>query len=291
MRFPPEAFLIGAMKAGTTSLAHLLDRHPKITLAQPKEPDYFTRHFHRGMDWYKTVFASPPDAVLLDASNSYTAAPVPGVSVEPGSPDFPFIGVPGRIHAINPRPKFVYVLRDPVTRTYSAYWHMVRVGEETQDFRTAIGREDQFYLRISDYQYQLEKYLELFPPQSFLFLLFEEMVRDPARAGSQCFDFFGVEPIELTVDTASFRSNAAFTYTRVGRFLTRLFPTPSSWKAFTRITKGLVPELLVPLVSRAVARDIPLMSEADRRFLVDYFRDRNRRLEQVIGRRLDLWQS
>jgi hypothetical protein len=41
MAFPPEAFIIGAQKAGTTSLADLLDQHPGIVVSNPKEPDFF----------------------------------------------------------------------------------------------------------------------------------------------------------------------------------------------------------------------------------------------------------
>src|SRR6266545_4653829 len=163
LRFPPEAFLIGAMKAGTTTLAFLLGQHPRVTLSRPTECDYFTRHHVRGVQWYRSLFAGPPDAVLLDASNSYSCAPVDERAVPPESSDFPHIGVPGRIHALNPHAKFIYILRDPVTRTYSDYWHMVRTGEEREPFRAAIEREDRYYFRLSDYRMQIERYLEFFP--------------------------------------------------------------------------------------------------------------------------------
>ena len=61
MAFPPEALIIGAMKAGTTSLASWLDHHPKVTLSRPKEAAYFTRDWERGLRWYEDKFAGRAD--------------------------------------------------------------------------------------------------------------------------------------------------------------------------------------------------------------------------------------
>ena len=74
MAFPPKAFIIGAQKAGTTFLSYLLDQHPHITLAESKEPDFFTRHWEKGLEWYRKRFSGPEENILIDASTSYTAA-------------------------------------------------------------------------------------------------------------------------------------------------------------------------------------------------------------------------
>jgi hypothetical protein len=287
MRFPPEAFLIGAMKSGTTTLAHLLGQHPRVMLSRPLECDYFTRHYVRGESWYRSLFTGPPDAVLLDSSNSYSAAPVDEDTVPSDSSDHPFIGVPRRIHALNPEAKFIYVLRDPVTRTYSDYWHMVRTGEEHEPFRVAIERKDQYYFRLSDYRMQIERYLKFFPLDAFLFLVFEEFVADPAAGARRCFEFLGIEPLPLG-DGGS-RKNASFQYTGFGRLLANCFPSPSSWKTFTQVAKRLTPAPLVPLATRILAKGIPPLGEDDRRYLTEQFRDRNRRLEDLIGITLDRW--
>ena len=54
--FPPQAYLIGAEKAGTTTLAFLLNQHADIQLAESKEPNYFTYEWDRGIDWYRSCF-------------------------------------------------------------------------------------------------------------------------------------------------------------------------------------------------------------------------------------------
>ena len=54
--FPPRAFLIGAAKSATTTLADLLNQHPHIFLSNPKEPDFFWINWDRGIDWYRALF-------------------------------------------------------------------------------------------------------------------------------------------------------------------------------------------------------------------------------------------
>ena len=56
MTFAPEAFILGAAKCATTTLADLLDLHPNIRLSDPKEPDFFTGRTGRSAAWYRDRF-------------------------------------------------------------------------------------------------------------------------------------------------------------------------------------------------------------------------------------------
>jgi hypothetical protein len=271
-------------------VAALLDQHPGVTVARPKEPDYFTRNFRRGLEWYRTVFPASTLRILVDASTSYAMAPAAEAPERWRSPDNPLAGVPGRIHAVRPDARIIYLLRDPVARTYSSYWHRVRVGEETEDFRAALGREDRFYLRVSDYHAQVRAYLEFFPLRSFLFLLFEDLVRDPAGTSRRCLEFLGADTREFRPDVQSPKKNASFVFRGPAGAVTRLFPHAGSLKLAVRAVKGLVPERLHPLIARAVTRGVPPMREEDREFLVAYFRERNQALQALTGLRLDRWQ-
>ncbi len=288
MAFSPEAFLIGAQKAGTTTLAYLLDQHPGITVSTPKEPHYFSANWNRGLDWYRQRFQGPSDAILLDASVSYSAAPI--INDEgggTGSGD-PRLLVPDWIHSLSPNARFIYVLRDPVARTYSSYWHRVRTMEETRPFREAI-LADSFYLRTSDYAAQLQRYLRYYPPNCFLFVLFEDFVDHPARTAQQCFEFLGAKPTEFIVqpDTAK---NPSYVYTPLGDALRRLVPSTDAMKVLTRVGRAVIPRRLHPLVRRAVARNIPRMEDADRAFLIEHFRERNQQLAELTGISIARWQ-
>src|SRR5579875_1836664 len=144
MPFPPRHFIIGAQKAGTTTLAYLLAQHPDVVLAAPKkEPDFFHTYWNNGLDWYRSRFQRE-DGVLIDASVSYTMIPF-----DPATGEVPD-DIPGRIHQVSPDAKFIYITRDPAERCYSAYWHEVRLGTEKRPLRQAV-QQHAYYTMASYY--------------------------------------------------------------------------------------------------------------------------------------------
>ena len=123
----PNLFLVGAAKAGTTSLYDALARNPAIFMSPVKEPHYFSRiepsperraFFPHVADEasYLELFDGAADEELLgEASTSYLW--------EPGTAE--------RIREQSPRARILIMLRDPVERAYSQYWNDVREGLET----------------------------------------------------------------------------------------------------------------------------------------------------------------
>ena len=277
MSFPPEIYLIGAMKAGTTSLAYLLDQHPSICVADPKEPDYHTANQGKGEAWYRRCFSDPDGTVCVDASTSYASAPVPG--------PFPYKlecdklrGVPGRIHRARPDAKIIYLLREPIGRTYSAYYHNVRAGWETRSFRQAIS-ENADYLSASDYVAQIQLYREFFSQESLLALLFEDLVKAPEETARRCFRFIGLtDSVPLQLERAR---NAGFVFTGFGRTLQRI--------GVMDLLSAFTPQRLKDMAAPLVSRKIPPMAAEDRKFLKDYFDPKNRELARVTGLNLDKW--
>src|SRR5215216_5348494 len=121
MAFPPEVYLIGAAKAGTSTLAHLLGQHPRIVVSLPKEPHFFTLNWDRGLDWYASKFPGSTYSTCVDASTTYSMAPLTG-NVSSWRDYHRFVDVPRKVLSVNPDATFIYIMRDPVARTYSAYW-------------------------------------------------------------------------------------------------------------------------------------------------------------------------
>jgi hypothetical protein len=287
MPFPPEAYLIGAQKAGTTTLAYLLDQHPHIAVARTKEPHFFTHRWDKGLDWYKEQFPDASDAVYMDASTSYSMAPLTEGYKRTWRKDEDYKGVPARIFSINPDAKFIYLLRDPVERTYSGYWHNVRMGNENEKFSTAL-LNDPFYLDVSDYHGQLLVWLDYFPLSSFFFVLFEDMKEAPERVARECCKFLGVneETASIRLDSAK---NQTYQAGRVGRRINKLART---YPGLRTVLKPIVPKGVKRLLInvKAGSTPVPEMEEEDRDFLVEYFRPRNQSLERLIGMSLDRWQ-
>lgn len=285
MSFPPESFLIGAQKAGTTTLAYLLNQHPQITIGQTKEPHFFTDNWSKGLDWYRKQFPGSSDAICMDASTSYAMAPL----TEGWKHRDPSVyeNIPGKVHAVSPEAKFIYLLRDPVDRTYSGYWHDVRMGVKNEGFGAAL-HSNPFYLDVSDYHGQVRRWLEYFPLSSFHFVLFEEMKARPNQVVDECLAFLGLPKgtESITLDSAQ---NQSYRVGWVGRRVNQIEIALPGLRA---VLKSKLPSGVKAFVNglKTGSGRIPAMGEEDRRFLVEYFRERNQSLQALIGTSLDGWR-
>ena len=283
MSFPPGSYLIGAQKAGTRTLAYLLNQHPGITIGLNDEPHFFSDNWGKGLDWYRKQFPDSANAMCLDASTSYAMAPLtqgwkhrdPAV----------YEGIPAKVRSLNPDARIIYLLRDPVDRTYSGYWQDVRTGVRNEAFRATVA-SNPFYLDVSDYHGQLLRWLEHFPLSSFHFVLFEEMKQDPPQVATECFAFLGLPTRPVVLETPKNQSRQVGW---VGRKLNEIeiaFPGLRT-SLGSKLPQGIKTRVLNV---KAGSAPLPAMLEDDRRFLVEYFRARNQQLEKLIGISLDGWQ-
>jgi hypothetical protein len=261
MPFPPEAFIIGAQRSGTTSLSSLLDQHPGIALSVPKEPDFFSVNWEQGLDWYRARFHRH-DAILIDASVNYTM--VPDVD---GSHDLPDT-VPRRIRELSPAAKFVYIVRDPGERCHSAYWHEVRAGRESRSLRQTVERSA-YYVMASYYHRQISTFLPYFPLERFYIIHFDDFARDPLGIARACSSFFGARPVDFSFQREQPR-NQAFLYSRFGQFL-RDIMGQRGLERLSGIASRSIPDHLHPYAKRLVSRGVPELSLSDRAWLAEWF--------------------
>jgi hypothetical protein len=190
------------------------------------------------------------------------------------------------VHSVRPDARFIYLLRDPVDRTYSGYWHDVRMGVRNGAFGAAV-RRNPFYLDVSDYHGQLLRWLEYFPLSSFRFVLFERMKDSPQEVVEDCLTFLGLPGADsITMDSAQ---NQSYQVGWVGRQVNRI---EIAFPGLRAVLKSALPGGIKALVQRVKAGSgrLPAMSDEDRRFLVEYFRERNQNLERLIGLSLDGWK-
>ena len=269
--FPPSVFIIGAQKAGTTFLAARLDAHPAFSLAQPKEPDYFTRHFARGADWYRTCFpileGDGPLAILVDASTSYTMY---GPEVGPAGTD-----PARRLQAANPAARVIYMVRHPVARAYSAYLHARRYGGESRPFDACLQPESG-YVMGSRYAFQLDHYRRVFPADQISLVIAEALWTQPESVLNDILRVLGITPAPTT-PTSSESSpnpgqekalNAAVVFNPVGTILTRLLGS-AGLKRINTGAKALLPAPLHAALKRAITRAPPSITTAQHHRLRD----------------------
>lgn len=176
----PNLIIIGAMKAGTSSLHYYLDQHPDIQMSRIKELRFFIeeRNWSRGTDWYESHFSS--------------SVPIAGETT-PAYTHFPFRrGVPQRMHQVIPDAKLIYMVRDPIERAVSNYVHQVVAGRESRPIEEAMASPDESYVTRSRYFMQIEQYLEFFPPERILIVNTLDLYGNRAQTLREVFRFIGV---------------------------------------------------------------------------------------------------
>ncbi len=185
----PNLFVVGAAKAGTTSLWRYLDEHPEIWMAPVKEPNFFSGVRH------------PLNPDVVDEA-SYLRLFAPGArSKLRGEASTSYLwheGVPAAIKRVSPEARILISLRDPVERAHSAYWHAVRHGKEGRPFMEAVQAEleepRRRYVVSGFYASAVSRYLAAFPGSVHVLFL-EDLALDPRREMRGVFD-------SLDVDTA-----------------------------------------------------------------------------------------
>jgi Sulfotransferase domain len=199
----PTFIVIGAMKAGTTSLYQYLRHHEQVFMSRIKELDFFVaeRNWPRGLEWYRRQFADAGEATARgEASTLYTKWPE-------------FDGVPERIASVLPDVRLIYVVRDPIVRIRSHYQHRVMTGTETAPPAEALLR-DPTYVGCSRYATQLERYLEHFPREQLLVVTSEALRIDRRATVKGVYDFLGVDAgrVPEVIDTEFYRTAERRTY-------------------------------------------------------------------------------
>jgi hypothetical protein len=178
----PNFVVIGAMKAGTTSLYQYLKGHDQVFMPTFKELDFFVTesNWRRGLAWYRSQFATAGSALALgEASPAYSSYPAHD-------------GVPERLARLLPGVRLIYLVRDPVERIRSHYQHLVLTGVEKCPPQSALF-ENPVYLSCSSYAMQLERYLEHFPREQILVITSEALKSDRKATMQQVYAFLGVD--------------------------------------------------------------------------------------------------
>lgn len=268
---PFENFVvvIGAMKGGTTSLHQYMNLHPEIFMSKLKELDFFVeeKRWRRGETWYRRQFAGAGTAqVCGESSPNYTKWPR-------------FPGVPERMVKLLPRARLIYVLRDPVRRTYSHYVHNLSNGRERRDIREAFAEfEGNNYVMSSRYELQLQRFLAHYPRESML-LLTQETLRDDRRAVMrEVFEFLEVDP---DFDDPGFDEERHVSSEKRG-------PTPLA-RGLARLPGGNELRRVLPGVLEQPL-EVPRLPEDLRDRLREHFRPDVEALRRQTGLAFRAWQ-
>ena len=196
----PDFLVIGAQKAGTTSLLEYLCQHPAVRPPVRKEVHFLDHEFGRGPGWYRAHFERRrAGTVTGEATPYYLFHPLAA----------------GRAAEVVPDARLIVLLRDPIDRAFSQHNHERVLGFETLGFEAALaaeaerlaGEEERIltgsgyrsfshqhhaYLARGRYAGQLEGWLARFDRGRILVLAAEELFADPRRIAVEAQQFLGL---------------------------------------------------------------------------------------------------
>jgi sulfotransferase family protein len=211
----PDFLIIGAQKAGTTSLASYLAAHPSVLAPAFKEVHYFDSNYTRGTEWYRSHF---PIGARRRLGTRFHGRRLRAFDATPYYLMHP--QVPLRASRLIPAARIIVLLRDPVDRAYSHYHHEVRLGFETLTFEQAIEAEPAriagelqkldadpsyagfnyqhfTYLERGIYSVQIRRWLNYYRPDQILILSSEQFFQSPAAEYRKVLKFLDLPPWEL----------------------------------------------------------------------------------------------
>ena len=195
----PHFICIGTQKGGTTYLHGLLDKHPQVFLSSPKELHYFSLNYLKGIDWYSSFFdCAKSSQICGEFTPYYLFHPL----------------APSRINKVLPAVKILILLRDPVERAVSHYFHSKRLGFEDLSLHEALAEEStrllnaeeslnsgrphfshqhHSYLSRSRYESQILRYRETFPESQIKIYRSESLFLDSGKVWSDLLNWLGLD--------------------------------------------------------------------------------------------------
>jgi len=302
----PNFFIVGAQKAGTTSLYHYLNQHPQVYMSPRKEPFFFDHEMDSKGEVVTHEFGGHRQPPRFTNIEEYSAL-FEGVRGEKaiGEASPLYIYAPGtaeRIERHVPGAKSIALLRNPADRAYSAFLYAVRIGvEPLTDFAQALREEPLrmrsgwhyvFHYRSRGLYYQqLKRYYEVFGRERLGVWLYEDMRKDPAGVVQSVYRFLEVDDT-FASDTSSRYNPAGVPASGSARAAMR-----ATDKAFGVLRKVLAPTpSILPLAfkmrrvmqSRILTEPPPIDPEL-REGLMEGYKEDILRLQELIGRDLSAW--
>lgn len=277
----PNLFIIGAPRSGTSSLHYFLGEHPSVFMTELKEPGFFVPELNthpKDPEWYVDLFGrAQQEEFVGESSTHYSKLPT-------------YRGVPERIAESCESPRFIYLMRDPVDRAISHYWHSTRQSAEFRSPLKAV-EENIEYRAFGEYYRQLEPYFETFGRDSVYAETFERLISNPREVTSEIYRWLGLDPTSVSVDFP--RRNA--TPGQIDRF--EVSQSLGEFLHHSRLwdhLSGLIPRSVKDLGRRITQRTVdPSDAEMDhvRKFLSPWARDVADRTGSLLGRTFPEWSA
>lgn len=300
-------FIVGAAKAGTTTIYDHLCDHPDIFMSPIKEPHYFCSDIRRinftqphykkfdlelnkylkerplkkhhiayidQLDQYEALFEEGQDKKYLGESSggylySTTAAKL--------------------IYEYNPDAKIIISLREPVDRAYS-HWKMnLANGREngtiafSDCIASGFSRIDKgwgvthLYVDLGLYCEQIKRYLDIFPRENILIVFYRELMISPQKFMDDIFKFLNLDIIAIDEQRKSNPSRKP------------TFPVLQNFISNYRLTRFFNRKAVDRIKTLTSSNNFPVLSESERKIIYEtYFKNDIFQLQDILDKDLSL---
>ena len=283
-----DFFIVGAPKAGTTSLYHYLNEHSEIEMSSQKEPDFFSDqslqkqklYYDKNridtLEKYNSLFEREDVILRGDSSVSYLF----------------YEDVPHKIITYNPDAKIIIMLRNPIDRAFSHYLMDYSLGLISESFETIIQKQSkhknanlfyQQYIQVSEYSKQIKRYLEVFSKENIHFIDYEDFKNDSSDVVNSVFLFLGVND-----DFQPYLKKKYNTYTAPKNSLIRYV---YSFVACRKMVANILSKNLTKTIRNLLFRSDkkPQLTELTRNFLIKHFESDVRELSELLNKDFTKW--
>lgn len=190
----PTFFIGGAPRTGTTFLYEILNQSNEVFMSPIKEPNYFAPSIN-----HKKILSRPisSENEYLHLFENITTEKAIGEASptylwDPLSPELIFNKLPNA--------KMIFILRNPIKRSFSHYLNGLGLGYENDSFinsmKNALQNKNDYSGRIamaSFYYDGLKRYYEIFDKKNIKILIFEKLFKDPNFYMKEICDFLGIK--------------------------------------------------------------------------------------------------
>lgn len=306
----PNFFVVGAAKAGTTSIYHYLKLHNDIYLSPIKEPHYFSTDIrveefsstylkHTFLD-LESYFAEKPYKelalsfvkdldqyyLLFEDSKGETA-------IGECSPSYLYSKTAAKnIYGFNKDSKIIISLRNPIYRAFSHYLMALRIGQTSLSFREAFEKDlneeekgwgvSELFYELGLYSGQLQKYYDLFPKDQIKIILFDDLANDNTSTIKGIHKFLNVEDQNIE-ENKKYNSASVPKNPKLNRLMVK-----SGIKNFVG---DLIGDEVKDKMKNVLfnEKDIPEISEDDINYLRELYKEDIMKTSEIIDKDLSFW--
>jgi len=280
----PNLFIVGAPKAGTTSLYEYLKNIPEIYMSPIKEPHYFSSQLSsknlpfanpiRDKKKYLNLFKKAKnEKFLAESSPSYLLSPES----------------PALIHQVSPNARIIISLRNPVERIFSQYMMLFGNGRLKLSFNEQLHLElekkldeDQLQLGLHKlYSVSVKRYFDIFGSKQVKVIIFEEFVQNPKETVEEILKFLD---LSQNLDDFKIEARNPFSVAR-GPVAKHVVSSKTTRKlAKTILSTSTIDVLKHKFLFKRGSK--PKMKKVDLELLVNFYHDEVKKLENILGRKL-----